>query len=199
MGMAEPVIRDARRCDAADLAILDNLAGHGISMWFWQRETPSGLVEDAMAFGRSRFSNPDAVFGYANSLVAEQDSMIVGSVCCYVMPQPDDEADYIKREAPAFRPLFELFEKAQGHWFVDSLAVYPEARGTGVGKRLLSRCLELGEASGVDTTTLIVEDGNKPACELYRKQGFQVRESKPYIEFRGKSASRHWLMLSRPL
>ena len=44
--MSDLAIRPARQSDAADLAILDNIAGHGISLWFWQGAVERGEASD---------------------------------------------------------------------------------------------------------------------------------------------------------
>jgi len=56
--------------------------------------------------------------------------------------------------------------------FIDDLYVIPEARGRGLGKKLLE--FALIEAAGLGITTLHLEVGteNEHACRLYRSAGF---------------------------
>lgn len=51
------------------------------------------------------------------------------------------------------------------------LAVHPDHRGLGYGKRLLDRCMTEAEANGAEAMFLEVRQGN-PALRLYSKAGF---------------------------
>jgi ribosomal-protein-alanine N-acetyltransferase len=51
------------------------------------------------------------------------------------------------------------------------LAVAPECRGQGHGRRILDRCLMVAERSGAEMVFLEVRNGN-PAIHLYAKAGF---------------------------
>lgn len=197
--MTKLTIQPATLRDTSDIVLLDNIAGHGISLWFWLRETKTGLIEDALALGRQRMAASDAFYGVSNAIVAIENDMVQGSVISYLMPKPDHESEQIKRDAPAFLPVFELFDKCQNDWFVDSLAVYPEARGKGVGAQLLDAALEKGRLLNYETTKLVVEDSNIPAIKLYESRGFSAVEGKPYIEFNGPSKTKEWVLFERSL
>ncbi len=64
-------------------------------------------------------------------------------------------------------------------WFVAdegeiaNVAVAPEARGRGVGARLLDAALAEGRARGAATIFLEVRDSNQPARQLYASRGFE--------------------------
>lgn len=196
--MVELIIRRAKRNEAADLAILDNIAGHGISQWFWQRAVNKGEAEDAYDWGRSRFAGHD-VFGWRNAWVATQNDLIVGSVTAYRMPQDDGEVEDIKRDAPAFTPVFELFDEATGSWFIDSLGVYREFRGTGIGRKLFSHAMDQGKDKGVGRAMLVCEDTNLPAVALYASSGFKTVGERPYIDFGNNRKANKWLLMAADL
>lgn len=60
------------------------------------------------------------------------------------------------------------------------LAVDPQHRGAGHGRRILDRCLMVAERSGAETVFLEVRDTN-PAVHLYTKAGFtQYNRRKDY-------------------
>jgi ribosomal-protein-alanine acetyltransferase len=68
---------------------------------------------------------------------------------------------------------------ALGWWVIDelqllALAVLPEARRRGVGRRLLAHLLEAARASGGQRVTLEVARSNTPARQLYEGAGFRV-------------------------
>ena len=68
---------------------------------------------------------------------------------------------------------------ALGWWVIDelqllALAILPEARRRGVGRRLLEHVLESTRASGGQRVILEVARGNTPARQLYEGAGFRV-------------------------
>lgn len=192
-------LRKATVNDAAELLIIDNMSSHGMSLTFWMHATGQGLTDDPLIFARERFSDPASVFGWSNAIVAEMDGRIAGAVTGYEMPAPDEETEMIKKDFPGFAPVFELFGKVVGDWFVDSLGVYPEHRGKSIAARLLDQCLEAGRLLGKKQVSLVVEDGNGSALRVYKKRGFTVRDSLPYVQGNQNSQSQNWLLLTRSL
>ena len=55
---------------------------------------------------------------------------------------------------------------------VETLSVLPEARGAGVGARLLAAMREEVERQGFDQMTLTVVAGNRDARRFYEREGF---------------------------
>ena len=193
--MTKISLRPARKSDAADLAILDNLASHGMSAWFWQKEF--GPLEVALCLGRSRFAMSDAVYGWSNSLVAvDEDDCILGVACGYEMPETDKEVEYIKKEAKPFAPVFELFEQTVGNWLIDTLAVYPEFQRKGIASRLLDASLAQAREAQMTYASLVVEDSNAAANALYVSRNFKIRETRPYVEFNGPSETKYWQLMT---
>ena len=192
--MGGVTLRPAAPADAADLAILDNVAGHGISQWFWQREVVKGVADDAYDFGRSRFADENSVFGWKNARVAVENGMILGAACSYRMePMPDGEKASYPEE---FLPVFDLFQMVVGDWVVDSLAVYQAARGKGVGALLLDDCFSRARATGVKRVSLVAEDANESALQPSESRGMSEQARLPYLSFGFPSDSRHWLLLT---
>lgn len=56
--------------------------------------------------------------------------------------------------------------------FVDDLYLIPEARGRGIGGRVLDRLEHEGRALGLSALFLVVDPDNAPAVRLYRGRGF---------------------------
>ena len=190
-------LRPARKSDAADLAILDNLAGHGISLWFWQQDMGGAPIDQALAHGRNRFLDENADFAWKNTVVAmDQSDCISGALNSYVMQAGDDELDEIKSKAPVFAPVFELFNLTIGNWLIDSLAVYPSSQGRGIGRRLLKDSLGRARGQGLSTSSLVVEDSNHAARALYQSFGYEVVANRPYLEFEYPSQTNEWLLMS---
>ena len=65
-----------------------------------------------------------------------------------------------------------VIETAADELHVHNLAVRPEYRGGGLGRRLLAIALTIGERRGACVALLEVRESNRPAIELYRSMGF---------------------------
>ena len=197
MMVHEPItIRKATQKDAADLAIIDNMASFGMSLAFWQHAVTTGEAEDVLVFARERFADKGSIFGWKNAFVAENENEGLGAVTVYEMPEPDDEIDEIKRLFPRFVPVFELFGETVGDWFIDSLGVFPQARGNGIGGRLVNWALERSKEQNYKTAALVVESDNEPAVALYEAKGFSKMKSLPKIE---EDAKGEWLLMKAVL
>ncbi|EFR91146.1 acetyltransferase [Listeria innocua FSL S4-378] len=59
----------------------------------------------------------------------------------------------------------------QNERYIDFITVSPNFRGQGIGKTLISHCLETFHDEQI---TLYVAKNNNGACKLYRTIGFQV-------------------------
>lgn len=66
--------------------------------------------------------------------------------------------------------------RSEGELHIIDIALLPEARGRGIGTRILNDLLAEAEASG-RTTRIYVENFN-PARRLYERLGFQTVEEK---------------------
>jgi ribosomal protein S18 acetylase RimI-like enzyme len=100
--------------------------------------------------------------------VATEDDRVVGFAYGYRTPEVPSEGWYgLVREAvgpdAAERWL-------AGQFAVVWIAVHPDHRGRGLGRRLLERLLA---EAGTDRAWLITHDLDTPARALYRSQGFQ--------------------------
>src|SRR5437763_4680158 len=90
--------------------------------------------------------------------IAELDGERVGSICC--MRGPDDATAQLRL-----------------------LLVEPSARGFGVGKRLVTECVEFARASGYSTMRLWTVSILDAARGIYRKAGFQRIAEEPVTGF----------------
>ncbi len=59
----------------------------------------------------------------------------------------------------------------------------PEARGSGLGQRLLDQCLTFARGAGYSSMTLWTHESHLAACALYAKNGFSLVSSKPVHSF----------------
>jgi GNAT superfamily N-acetyltransferase len=59
----------------------------------------------------------------------------------------------------------------------------PEARGLGLGQRLLDTCLDFARSAGYARMTLWTHESHRAACALYAKNGFSCVRSEPVHSF----------------
>lgn len=69
---------------------------------------------------------------------------------------------------------YSAFEVVLDELHIHTLAVHPLHRGLGLGRRLLSRVLDLGVRRGARSALLEVRPSNWAALGLYRAFGFQT-------------------------
>ena len=186
----------ATKADAADLAILDDIASHGLACWFWQGAVNMGKAENAMEWGRSRMADDQSVLGYKNYAVAKQHGCVIGAAAGFIQEKGHADAE---KDIPVLRPIIKLLENCNGHWILESLAVYAEARGLGVGSKLLDDCFERAKSAQATTLSLIAEECNAPALELYFSRNLKEVAREKYIAFNNDNTTKNWLLLSTNL
>lgn len=84
-----------------------------------------------------------------------------------------------------------LFRRGSRSARIYGLAVAPQSRGGGVGRRLLDACERAAAARRCTRVSLEVATGNRGAVSLYRRSGYRrVAHLGPYYED-GSSADRY--------
>ena len=68
----------------------------------------------------------------------------------------------------------------------------PDARGNGLGKRMLTACMEFARARGYRDMVLWTHESHRAACALYRAFGWQLVESKPARSFGVDVVEQSW-------
>ncbi len=58
---------------------------------------------------------------------------------------------------------------------ITTLAVHPQWRRKGLGRRLLDLVIDVARRQGASRVTLEVREGNGPAIAMYRKSGFETK------------------------
>ncbi|WP_226624480.1 GNAT family N-acetyltransferase [Alloyangia pacifica] len=68
----------------------------------------------------------------------------------------------------------------------------PEARGRGLGQRLLGACMGFARNVGYTRMTLWTHESHRAACALYAKNGFSLVSSVPVTSFGVALVEQHW-------
>lgn len=68
----------------------------------------------------------------------------------------------------------------------------PEARGKGLGKRLLQHCMQFAQTRGYHGMELWTHESHEAACALYRAAGWTLDASKPVHSFGQDLVEQQW-------
>jgi len=68
----------------------------------------------------------------------------------------------------------------------------PQARGHGLGKRLLRTCMDFAKDAGYRDMVLWTHESHKAACALYARFGWQLVDSKPVQSFGVDLVEQSW-------
>jgi ribosomal-protein-alanine N-acetyltransferase len=111
------------------------------------------------------FSAFERFLGEPAFLVAVRDREVVGYVVADVTPNYGRDIGHVK-----------------------DLAVRPDARGVGLGRRLLSQAIRRMATDGAALVKLEVRASNDPALALYRDEGFELLRRVPGYYEDGETA-----------
>ncbi len=128
------------------------------------------------------FSRSDATTAFSNCWVAENEEGVLGSVHAFPMdamgdgppdPLAPDDRHYL------YEPFLHMH--ADGSYYVMALAVYPEFRGSGIGKRLMAEAESAAKANNFKEMSLNVFAENQTAIRLYEALGYKERARQPAV------------------
>ena len=184
---AQVVIRPARPEDCGDIAALFLISSDGLAEYIWRQAGAEG--EPLLEVGRLRYAREGVAFSYQNCLVAEEHGRVIAMLHSFAMPpraQAGDRAANDNGESngeetvdPVLQPYAELEDP--GSLYVSGVAVTPEHRGRGLGRRLMEEARTRAEALGLPRVSLICFEGNEAAMQLYRRLGYVEVDRRPVV------------------
>lgn len=133
-------------------------------------------------FAEKICSRSDVLYSHANTIIAEHDGKPAGMVTAYNGNRYSEMRkvtmalvkEHLGIEFPGMED-----EALPGEYYIDSLAVLPEYRRLGIGRRLIMEAADAGHAKGL-VVTLAVDPVNTKAQQLYESLGF-VRDADLFI------------------
>lgn len=183
------------KADASDIALLTNIATHGLVSDLWGRGKDAAETYNAIEAGRVSVLREGDDFYWGKATMAECDGEIVGMLLGAREP---DVAPPIPADLPDFLlPFDELrAEVGLGTWYVSMLGVHVAWRGTGIGALLLDLADAKRAETGSRGLSLVVEDANVGARRLYERHGYAVQASRPIVKFpSGQPEGTEWLLM----
>ena len=178
-------IRPARPEDCGDIAMLFLLSSGGLAEYIWSQAGPEGA--SLLETGRRRYAREGVDFSYQNCLVAEADGRVIAMLHSFVMPPRDETGDEAAANDndngepvdPVLQPYAELEDP--GSLYVSGVAVTPEHRGCGLGRRLMEQARARAEALDLPRVSLICFEANETAMQLYRRLGYAEVDRRPVV------------------
>ena len=134
---------------------------------------------------KSMFSSRSNLFSFTHVCVAEYQNRVVGMILSYDWESKRRED--LKTGFIMFKKLgFEMFQKIRvfmrfnstvgklekGDYYISNIAVYPEFRGMGIGRKLMLKAEEFAYPS--QRLVLDVEKENINAIRFYKDLGFNI-------------------------
>ncbi|WP_299863589.1 GNAT family N-acetyltransferase [uncultured Hoeflea sp.] len=189
-------IRPATRADSADIAILDDIASSGLASHVLETGVREGRYDRSLECGRDGIAYSDGPYSWVNALIAEIDGDVAGMSLSFELAgtEPDADAD-ADVSGPVLEPIEKLKSRALGTRFIDSVGVYNRFRGRGAGKALVEAEIARAEPHAC---SIITDDANGRALELYRGLGFIEQAHAPYVPFSQNRSAGRWVLLIRP-
>ena len=167
------MIRKPKRDERRQIIPLIELIMQDMELPILEHTSPEmlyAMLEEAMLDNQFRY-------GLSQTLVYIHEGKVVGAIFGYHGHLEDTIDDPFHSLYEAYNiehqiPLYEDKETMPGEWYIDILAVYPEYRRHGIGRKLLVEVENLARQQGATKIALNCEKENTKAYKLYEKLGY---------------------------
>jgi ribosomal protein S18 acetylase RimI-like enzyme len=177
-----PDYRPAQARDSHFIAEMIDVSSDGIALIEWTKTAQATGSGSALDIGAESYASEEGDYSYRNCILAEVAGRRAGMLLSFPVlardpadvasPPPFDGTD-------VFAPYKYL--EAPDTWYICGIAVTPEHRGQGIGKRLMQIAREQALDHGYDQLSLIVFEENTIAVSLYRQLGYETIKRAPVV------------------
>ena len=117
----------------------------------------------------------DTLYSYCNTRIAEADGKREGALVAY------DGARYARMREKTFGLVKQTsgmdlsrnaMETGPGEFYLDSMAIFPEYRGAGIGRMLMRDRVDFAIDNGFSKVTLLVDKDKPHLQKYYESEGF---------------------------
>lgn len=176
------VIRGAKPEDAEKAAELISMAWDELACIFAGSKDKKDVTKVISTFCREKNNR----FSYEYIDVAEKDGKIAGLVLAFPAEKEMKLNKPIMKKLPYMYkrkisnykeevvPMLNSEEAKPGEYYIDSIAVHPNYRKNGLGKKLLMVARKRALKKGFKKVSLIVKPKNKGAIKLYKSSGYNM-------------------------
>jgi len=188
----EHSFRSATSSDAADLLVLADISSRCFFSWVWGELAGSGQSALELAH-RSIQTDQSSVNHYNNWDVIEKDGEVVAGLNSYLLlpvAKPDNT-----QVAKVTRPLNQLKAIGAGTWYIASVSVFVDGRGSGAGTKLIDVAESKARRAGAKKLTLMVGSFNERARKLYERNGFSEWDRRTFVPFPGADPEGSWILM----
>jgi ribosomal protein S18 acetylase RimI-like enzyme len=125
-----------------------------------------------------RFTQLGSIRSYEHCLIAQEDSQIAGMIYAFPIRRLDEapsDARVTQRGLTFLAPVIELLHQIKSSsYYISAVAVYPEFRGAGIGKRLIAAAASDALRLGFRDLSLLSFEQNELATPLYQRLNFEI-------------------------
>jgi ribosomal protein S18 acetylase RimI-like enzyme len=178
----KPEYRPAQAGDSRFIAEMIDISSDGVALIEWAEAAQAAGGLSALDIGAASYTSEEGDYSYRNCILAELSGRKAGVLLSFPMharspaesvsPPPFDGSD-------VFAPYKYL--EAPDTWYICGIAVTPDYRGRGIGKRLMQIARELALDHGYERLSLVVFEENTVALRLYRNLGYEVVKRAPVV------------------
>ena len=177
--------------DAIAFAQLANMASHDVLADVMGTDFEQALV--------AMFLRDDNLYSYRQSRFLEVGHDIAGMLCAFSGQQKADLNAETDRQFLSFpgagsesavqvrnqlQPISDFIDTVPIEaFYIQFLAVYPQARGKGYARQLMALANDLAVDHGAKTLELDVETGNQPALNAYLGSGLRIIRTSPEVTY----------------
>ena len=176
--------RAAEQIDASFLVPLVAESSGGVWPAVWKAFAQNG--ESVEKAGARYLANPENNLSVDNTILVESNGIRIGAMISYRENPVVGKSDESRARSPLPRDLFDALQPYRelsdpNSLFISELCLLSEARGQGLGTRLLEHARESAAEQSLPRVTLRVFSANTGAVRLYERFGFRQISELPIL------------------